>query len=192
VFCVLLLAWPTRSKGELAVAARCHWSDVAGRTARTFGASIIRSRADRTGRHAPWPQALCILGACPHAFDFLPRCCGQNTLATTGRCTASACLAIALACALASEGLFIIIFGLYAVTSFGAWRLFICTRVGPELAGRVELSGGAGARLARDPLGRDCRSGGGTGFWILAIGSQWELGINTRGRQTGMTDGPWI
>jgi protein-glutamine gamma-glutamyltransferase len=102
-------------------------------------------------------------------------------------------LAIALACALASEGGFVFVFGLYAVTFVWSLMSFHLYReLGPELARGAALSGGrwraarpailwAGiAAAVAIPL-----------FWMTPrTGSQWELGINARGRLSGLAEGP--
>ena len=101
-------------------------------------------------------------------------------------------LAMALSCALAMDGLFILVFIVYSVTF--VWSL--CTfhlyrEVGPELAHRP-LAGGRW-RMVR--LAILCAAVTGAAampvFWATPrSGSQWELALNSRGRSTGVTDGP--
>ena len=103
-------------------------------------------------------------------------------------------LAMALACAMASDGEFIILFGLYALTFVWSLATFQTYReLGPELASAATLSGGRW-RATRPAI--SCAVAAGAVavplFWATPrSGSQWELGINTRGRTTtGLSEGP--
>jgi protein-glutamine gamma-glutamyltransferase len=102
-------------------------------------------------------------------------------------------LAMALACAMAMEGLFFLVFIAYSVTFVWSLVTFqVYRELGPELAERP-LAGGrwravrpavlwaALAGAAAFPL-----------FWATPrSGAEWELAINTRGRSTtGIADGP--
>jgi protein-glutamine gamma-glutamyltransferase len=102
-------------------------------------------------------------------------------------------LAMALACAMASEGAFIFIFILYAITF--VWSLvtfYVYRELGPELAGTALP--GSRWRAARPAILWATIAGSVAVplFWATPrSGSQWELGINTRGRATtGIGDGP--
>jgi protein-glutamine gamma-glutamyltransferase len=101
-------------------------------------------------------------------------------------------LAMALACAMASEGAFIFIFILYAMTF--VWSLvtfYVYRELGPELAGTALP--GSRWRAARPAILWATIAGAVAVplFWATPrSGSQWELGINTRGRSTGVGDGP--
>jgi transglutaminase-like putative cysteine protease len=101
-------------------------------------------------------------------------------------------LAMALACAMASDGAFIMLFAMYAVAfvwSLTAFHLY--RELGPE-RGREPLRGGRW-RGARRALVCSIVAGAAAIplFWATPrTGSQWELGINTRGRMTGFSDGP--
>jgi protein-glutamine gamma-glutamyltransferase len=103
-----------------------------------------------------------------------------------------ALLAIAMACALAQDGAFAFVFAAFAVTF--VWSLtgfHLYREAGPAGAERP-LAGGrwrtlrpailwaALTGMAAIPL-----------FWATPrTGSQWELGLNSRGRVTGISDGP--
>jgi hypothetical protein len=101
-------------------------------------------------------------------------------------------LAMALACAMAIDGLFILLFAAFTVTF--VWNLLafqLYREVGPELAGvpytgsrwraiRPAILWAAVSGAAAVPL-----------FWATPrTGAEWELAINTRGRTTGLPDGP--
>src|SRR5262245_5346061 len=101
-------------------------------------------------------------------------------------------LAMALACAMASDGAFILVFVLFAMTFVWSLVTFHFYReLGPELAAsplpgsrwravRPAILWAAIAGSVAVPL-----------FWATPrSGSQWELGINTRGRTTGLSEGP--
>ena len=102
-------------------------------------------------------------------------------------------MAMALACAMASDGLFILLFALYAgvfVWSLEAFHVY--RELGPDLAAGTPLAGGRW-RDARPAV----RWAALTGlvavplFWATPRSSgKWELGINDRGRLTGLPDGP--
>jgi hypothetical protein len=103
-------------------------------------------------------------------------------------------LAMALACAMASDGLFILMFAAYAaafvwsLTSFHLYR-----ELGPVKANGARLAGGRFRALG--PAARWAALTGAMAvplFWATPrTGSQWELGINSRGRaSTGISDGP--
>ena len=102
-------------------------------------------------------------------------------------------LSMALACAMASDGAFILIFVLYTVAfvwSLGTFHLY--RELGAELA-TAPLSEGRW-RMAR-PAVMWAVVAGATAvplFWATPrTGSQWELGINARGRATtGLSEGP--
>jgi hypothetical protein len=103
-------------------------------------------------------------------------------------------MAMALACAMASDGMFILLFALYAavfVWSLEAFHLY--RELGPALAAGTRLAGGRW-RDAR-PAVRWAALTGAVAvplFWATPRSSgKWELGINDRGRaSTGLTDGP--
>ena len=103
-------------------------------------------------------------------------------------------LTVAVACAVASDGVFVVVFVAYAVTfvwSLVTFHLF--RELGPQLAAtrtvapgkwqavRPALAWAAVAGLVAVPL-----------FWLTPrSGSRWELGINARGRGVvGVGDGP--
>ena len=94
-------------------------------------------------------------------------------------------LAMALACAMASDGEFIVLFGLYAVSFVWSLVTFQLYReLGPELAAAATLSGGRWRAIR--PAARWAIVAGIIAipvFWATPrSGSQWELGINSRGR----------
>ncbi|MBO0697305.1 MAG: transglutaminase domain-containing protein, partial [Zavarzinella sp.] len=102
-------------------------------------------------------------------------------------------MAMALACAMASDGLFILLFALYAAVFVWSLESFhVYRELGPELAAGTALAGGRW-RDAR-PAVRWALLTGAVAvplFWATPRSSgKWELGINDRGRLTGMTDGP--
>jgi protein-glutamine gamma-glutamyltransferase len=94
-------------------------------------------------------------------------------------------LAMALACALAADGAFILLFGLYcALLIWGLSTFHLIREMGVSAAGTVPLAGGrwTGVKVASRwalalsvlalPL-----------FWLTPrTGSLWELGMNSRGR----------
>lgn len=103
-------------------------------------------------------------------------------------------LAMALACAMTSEGLFVLLFGLYALIF--TWNLaafFLFREMGPATAA---------VTLGRQPRWQEAKflsllAVGAIAvaiplFWITPRGNtSWELGINMRGRaSTGISDGP--
>ena len=103
-----------------------------------------------------------------------------------------ALLAMAMACALAQDGVFALVFAAFAVAF--VWSLtgfHLYREAGPAAADRA-LAGGrwralkpaalwaAVTGMAAVPL-----------FWATPrSGGQWELGLNSRGRTTGISDGP--
>jgi hypothetical protein len=101
-------------------------------------------------------------------------------------------LAMALACSMAIDGLFILLFAGFAVTfvwSLLAFQLY--REVGPEVADvpltcsrwraiRPAILWAAVSGAAAVPL-----------FWATPrSGAEWELGINSRGKTTGLPEGP--
>jgi protein-glutamine gamma-glutamyltransferase len=101
-------------------------------------------------------------------------------------------LAMALACAMAMDGLFIVLFAAFAVTfvwSLLAFQLY--REVGPELAD-VPLAGGRW-RAVRPAIVWAGITGAAAIplFWATPrSGAEWELAINGRGRTTGLPEGP--
>lgn len=101
-------------------------------------------------------------------------------------------LAMALACATAMDGLFVVLFAAFAVVFVSSLLSFQLYReVGPEL-GDVALAGGRWRALRPAILWA-----GVTGavavplFWATPrSGAEWELAINGRGRTTGLPEGP--
>ena len=103
-------------------------------------------------------------------------------------------LAMALACAMAMDGAFIMLFLLYAVLfvwSLSAFHIF--RELGPVQGATVPLNAGRwkGLRLAFFWASL-CGAAAVPLFWATPrSGSQWELALNTRGRATtGISDGP--
>lgn len=100
---------------------------------------------------------------------------------------------MALACAMASEGMFVFLFGAYVLSFvWGLAAFHLYREVRPELATqpingqrwrsiRPAAAATLVASIAAIPL-----------FWLTPrSGSQWELGINSRGKASiGMSDGP--
>ena len=102
-------------------------------------------------------------------------------------------LSMALACAMASDGAFILIFVLYAVAFVWSLVTFHLYReLGAELAA-APLAGGRW-RLAKPAVLWAVVAGSAAVplFWATPrTGSQWELGLNARGRATtGLSEGP--
>lgn len=103
-----------------------------------------------------------------------------------------ALLAMAMACALAQDGVFALVFAAFAVVfvwSLTAFHLY--REAGPAAADRP-LSGGRWRALRPAILWTVV-----TGlvavplFWATPrSGAQWQLGLNSRGRTTGVSDGP--
>lgn len=101
-------------------------------------------------------------------------------------------LAMALACAMAMDGLFIVLFAAFALTF--VWSLLsfqLYREVGPELA-EIPL-----ARSRWRAVRPAILWAGVTGavaiplFWATPrSGAEWELAINSRGRTTGLPEGP--
>jgi len=207
VFCVLLLAWPTRSKGELSCRSRCQSGrTVAGRLLGFGRLSIRFARRPDWPTRSRGPQALCHTWRLSSCFDSWPRCCGQNTLATTGRCTASACWPLRWPAHSRRKVCSSSSLDCMRSRSFGAMAAFHLYReLGPELAGRVELSGGRW-RATRPAIlwAAIAGAGGGTGFLddsaigiTMGIGNQhtwpadrndgWSRGLNTDRHQSPLT-----
>ncbi|HEX3148360.1 MAG TPA: transglutaminase domain-containing protein [Gemmataceae bacterium] len=103
-----------------------------------------------------------------------------------------ALLAMAMACALAQDGVFVFIFALFAAVFVWSLSAFHLYREVGSVAANLPMNGGrwralrpailwAGLTgLAAIPL-----------FWATPrTGSNWELGLNTRGKTTGISDGP--
>lgn len=102
-------------------------------------------------------------------------------------------LAIALACALASEGAFILVFALYAATF--VWSLVsfhLYRELGPDLAGATVLNGGRWRAVRPALIWAGIATAAAVPvFWLTPrSGGQWELGINSRGRLSGISEGP--
>jgi hypothetical protein len=102
-------------------------------------------------------------------------------------------LAMALACALAMDGVFILIFMAYAVVFVWSLTTFNLYReLGPDLA-RNPLPGGRWKAIRPAMLWAAITGAAAIPFfWATPrTGSEWELAINTRGRSlTGMPEGP--
>ncbi|HKB04200.1 MAG TPA: transglutaminaseTgpA domain-containing protein [Gemmataceae bacterium] len=103
-------------------------------------------------------------------------------------------LAMALACAMASEGAFILVFAAYAAAFVWSLSTFYLYReLGEELAVTSRLAGGRW-RAARPAVVWAGVAGAVAVplFWATPrSGSQWELGIIHRGRaSTGLSEGP--
>ena len=103
-------------------------------------------------------------------------------------------MAMALACAMASDGAFVAVFVVYAVTfvwSLTAFHLY--RELGPVRAAEIQVPAGRW-RGARPAVLWVLVAGvvAVPAFWITPrSGSQWELNINNRGRATtGLGDGP--
>lgn len=102
-------------------------------------------------------------------------------------------VAVSLACAMASDGAFVIVFIAYAVSFVWGLATFQIYRgVGAELAQRVPVLRARGRELRPAviraalvallavPL-----------FWLTPrSGQNWQLGLNNRGRSTGLGEGP--
>ena len=103
-------------------------------------------------------------------------------------------LGIALACALAMDGAFILLFVLY--TALFVWSLstfHVFRELGPEQGETVRLNGGRWKGLRHAFLwAAFCGVAAVPLFWATPrSGSQWELALNTRGRATtGVSEGP--
>ena len=100
--------------------------------------------------------------------------------------------AMAMACALAQDGAFALVFGLFAVTFVWSLAGFHLYREAGPLGAERPLSGGRWRALRPAILWAAL-----TGviavplFWATPrTGSQWELGLNSRGRSTGLSEGP--
>src|SRR4051812_10423553 len=102
-----------------------------------------------------------------------------------------ALLTVAMASALAQDGVFFLVFLLFAVCFVWSLVAFQLVREAGPAAGRPMAGGrwravrpavvwASVTGLAAVPL-----------FWATPrTGSNWELGLNTRGRTTGLSDGP--
>jgi len=103
-------------------------------------------------------------------------------------------LGIALACAMAMDGAFLLLFLLYAVLfvwSLSAFHIF--RELGPDQGASVALDGSRWKGLRHAFLWAGlCGLAAVPLFWATPrSGSQWELALNTRGRATtGVSDGP--
>ncbi|HKB01143.1 MAG TPA: transglutaminase domain-containing protein [Gemmataceae bacterium] len=102
-------------------------------------------------------------------------------------------MAMALACAMASDGVFILLFALYAAVFVWSLEVFHLYReLGPALAAGTRLAGGRW-RDARPAVRWAVLTGAVAVplFWATPRSSgKWELGINDRGRSVGLPDGP--
>jgi hypothetical protein len=101
-------------------------------------------------------------------------------------------LAMSLACAMAADGMFVFLFAAYAIAFVWSLSTFHLYReLGPERANEP-LPGGRWRSLRPAIIWAGLAGAVAFPFfWATPrTGGQWELGINTRGRLTGLTEGP--
>jgi transglutaminase-like putative cysteine protease len=103
-----------------------------------------------------------------------------------------ALLAMAMACALAQDGAFAVVFAAFAAAFIWSLAGFSLYREAGPVAAERPMAGGRW-RALKPAVGWAMLAGGAAIplFWITPrTGSQWELGLNTRGKVTGVSDGP--
>lgn len=101
-------------------------------------------------------------------------------------------ISVSLACAMASDGMFVVVFIAYSVSFIWGLAMFqIYREVGAELSQRVPVLRSRGREL-RPAFIRAAIVGAVAVplFWVTPrSGQNWQLGFNSRGKTTGLNDG---